>query len=123
MSDEDLAVNEKDTAAEQDEEQPEEDARQPEQDQGQPAEELSEEEQAMAKLKEAISVEKEEIGPLRLKLTVTVPQDTLDERRGEQFAELKRDLLVPGFRGAQAPGTLSGGNAGFSGEGVHGARG
>lgn len=96
MSDEDLAVNEKDTAAEQDEEQPE-------QDEEQPAEELSEEEQAMAKLKEAISVEKEEIGPLRLKLTVTVPQDTLDERRGEQFAELKRDALVPGFRKGHAP--------------------
>ena len=103
MSDEDLAVNEKDTAAEQDEEQPEQDAKQPEQEEEQPVEELSEEEQAMAKLKEAISVEKEEIGPLRLKLTVTVPQDTLDERRGEQFAELKRDALVPGFRKGHAP--------------------
>ncbi len=110
MSDEDVAVNQEDTAAEQDEEQPEQDAKQPEQDEEQPeqdeeqpAEELSEEEQAMAKLKEAISVEKEEIGPLRLKLTVTVPQDTLDERRGDQFAELKRDALVPGFRKGHAP--------------------
>ena len=103
MSDEDLAVNQEDTAAEQDEEQPEQDAKQPEQDEEQPAEELSEDEQAMAKLKEAISVEKEEIGPLRLKLTVTVPQDTLDERRGDQFAELKRDALVPGFRKGHAP--------------------
>ncbi len=66
-------------------------------------EELSEEEQARAKLKEAITVKKEEIGPLRVKLTVTVPRDTLDERRGEQFAELKRDALIPGFRKGHAP--------------------
>lgn len=66
-------------------------------------EELSEQEQAMARLKEAISVEKEEIGPLRLKLSVTIPPDTLNERRQEQFSELKRDALVPGFRKGHAP--------------------
>ena len=76
MTDEDLAVN------------------QEEQDVAE--EELSEDEQAMAKLKEAISVEQEEIGSLRLKLTVTIPQEALDERRGEQFAELKRDAQIPG---------------------------
>ena len=38
-----------------------------------------------------------------MKLTVTVPRDTLDERRGEQFAELKRDATVPGFRKGHAP--------------------
>ena len=65
--------------------------------------ELSEEEQAMAKLKEAITVEREEIGSLRVKLTVTVPRETLDERLGEQFAELKRDADVPGFRRGHAP--------------------
>lgn len=65
--------------------------------------ELSEEEKAIAKLKEAISVEREEIGPLRLKLTITVPAELLDERRGEQFAELKRDALIPGFRKGHAP--------------------
>lgn len=89
MSDEDVAVDQKDNAAEQGDEQPQE--------------KLSDEEQEMAKLKEAITVEREEIGPLRLKLTVTVPQDTLDERRGEQFAELKRDAEVPGFRKGHAP--------------------
>ncbi|MBU0661970.1 Flp pilus assembly complex ATPase component TadA, partial [Candidatus Micrarchaeota archaeon] len=55
--------------------------------------ELSDEEQAMAKLKEAISVEQQEVGALRLKLTITVPRTTLDERLGEQFAELKRDAI------------------------------
>lgn len=68
-----------------------------------PQAELSEEDQAIARLKEAISVEREEIGPLRLKLTVTVPADLLDERRGEQFAELKRDASIPGFRKGHAP--------------------
>jgi trigger factor len=66
-------------------------------------EELSDDEKDMAKLKEAICVQKEEIGALRLKLTITVPQTTLDERRGEQFEELKRDALVPGFRKGRAP--------------------
>ena len=66
-------------------------------------EELSEDELAMAKLKEAISVTKEEIGSLRLKLTITVPEAMLNERRGDQFAELKRDSIIPGFRKGHAP--------------------
>ena len=87
MSDEELAVEEQEGLA------PEEG-------------ELSEEEQAMAKLKEAITVEKLDIGPLRLKLTITIPEDTLNEKRGEQFAELKRDSVVPGFRKGRAPMAL-----------------
>jgi len=65
--------------------------------------EPTDEEQAMAKLKEAILVERKEIGPLRLKLTITVPRDTLDERLGKQFDELRRDALIPGFRKGHAP--------------------
>ena len=65
--------------------------------------ELSEDEQAMARLKEAIEVERVEVGPLRLKLTVTVPRDTVDERMSKQFLDLKRDALVPGFRKGRAP--------------------
>lgn len=65
--------------------------------------ELSEEDKLMAKLKEAVVVEREEIGALRLKLTVTVPRDTVDDRMGEQFAELKRDAQLPGFRKGHAP--------------------
>lgn len=64
---------------------------------------LSEEEQAMARLKEAITVQCEEIGSLRQKLTVTIPRQTLDERQGEEFAELKRDAMIPGFRKGHAP--------------------
>ncbi|MCH7945650.1 MAG: hypothetical protein IIC73_06515, partial [Armatimonadetes bacterium] len=86
MSDEDVAVDQKDAPAEAEQE-----------------EELSEDEKLQAKLKEAITVTREEIGSLRLKLTVTVPQDAMDERRDEQFAELKRDAQVPGFRKGHAP--------------------
>ena len=84
MADKDLAVEEQETV---DSEAPE----------------LSEEEQAMAELKEAISVEKEEVGSLRLKLTVTIPEEALEKRRSEQFTDLKRDALVPGFRKGHAP--------------------
>ena len=66
-------------------------------------EELSKEEQAMADLKEAITVEREDIGALRLKLTVTIPEETINERRSEQFTELKRDATIPGFRKGHAP--------------------
>lgn len=66
-------------------------------------EELSKEEQAMADLKEAITVEREDIGALRLKLTVTIPEETINERRSEQFNELKREAMIPGFRKGHAP--------------------
>ncbi|MGB2986668.1 MAG: trigger factor [Phycisphaerae bacterium] len=103
MTDEDVVADQEDTVEDQEdsvadqEEQLSEDERE---------EELSEEEQAMAKLKEAIAVEREEIGSLHLKLTVTIPEEALDERRGEQFAELKRDADIPGFRKGHAPLTL-----------------
>ncbi len=84
MSEEDVAVNDQEPLAESEEE-------------------LSDEEQSMAELKEAISVDKEDIGSLRLKLTVTIPSDLLDKRRHDQFAELKRDADVPGFRKGHAP--------------------
>ena len=70
---------------------------------GEAEEELSDDEKAMAKLKEAITVEREDLGGLRMKLTVTVPRDTVDERMGEQFAELKREAMIPGFRKGHAP--------------------
>lgn len=66
-------------------------------------EELSEEEEAKAKLREAIEVSKEEIGALRLRLTITVPRDLIDERMGKEFGDLKRDSTVPGFRKGHAP--------------------
>ena len=44
--------------------------------------------EALEELKDSISVEKQEIGALRMKLTVTVPRETIDKRMGEQFDEL-----------------------------------
>ena len=65
--------------------------------------EPSKEEKAFAELKEAIVVQREELGGLRLKLTVTVPRETVDARMGKEFAELKREANVPGFRKGHAP--------------------
>lgn len=65
--------------------------------------ELTDEEQAMAKLKEAIDVQVDDAGTLRKKLTITIPAGTVTERRSEQFGELKRDSVVPGFRKGHAP--------------------
>ncbi len=82
MTDDNLAVDEQETPVEQ---------------------ELSDEDQAKAKLMAAIDVVTEEVGSLRLKVAVTIPRDHLDERLDEQFAELKRDSDIPGFRKGHAP--------------------
>jgi len=66
-------------------------------------EELSAEEKVIAKLKEAITIKREVIGALREKITITVPQEMLTERQGEQFLELKREADIPGFRKGHAP--------------------
>ena len=70
---------------------------------GEDGEELSSDEKAMARLKEAVEVEREDLGGLRLKLIVSVPRDVLDERLHEQFSELRREAIVPGFRKGHAP--------------------
>jgi len=84
MSDEELAVQQEQNETDNDDNQ-------------------SEEKKQMAKLKDAIRVEKEDLGGLRMKLTVTVPRETVDERLGDQFMELKRESLIPGFRKGHAP--------------------
>lgn len=66
-------------------------------------EELSEDQKLMAELKEAVSVEKEDLGGLRMKLTVTVPRDMIEGRMSKEFAELKREAAIPGFRKGHAP--------------------
>lgn len=58
------------------------------------------------KLKERVEVQTEDVGTLRKKLTVTVPRDLIDEQKNEQFGELKRDAVVPGFRKGRAPRRL-----------------
>jgi|CXWL01.1.fsa_nt_gi trigger factor len=66
-------------------------------------EELTEDQKLMAELKEAVSVKKEDLGGLRLKLTVTVPRDMIEGRMSKEFAELKREAAIPGFRKGHAP--------------------
>lgn len=66
-------------------------------------EEESPEAKALARLKEAIDVQREDMGGLRVKLTVTVPREITEERLNDQFAELKREAIIPGFRRGHAP--------------------
>lgn len=58
------------------------------------------------KLKEAIDVKVDEVGTLRRRLTITVPRDTLDGQVSEQYDELRREAMVPGFRKGRAPRRL-----------------
>lgn len=58
------------------------------------------------KLKEVIDVQIEEVGTLRKKVTITIPRETIDEQSNEQYGELKREALVPGFRKGRAPRRL-----------------
>ena len=104
MSDEDMAL-EHDPAAQSEGDAPgaEDQEAAPEQAQAEEQEELSEEQKLMAELKEAITVERQDLGGLRTKMTVTVPRDMLDARFGKEFAELKREAIVPGFRKGHAP--------------------
>jgi trigger factor len=66
-------------------------------------EEESKEARLLARLKETVTVEREDLGSLRVKLSVTVPREVLEDRFGEEFTELKRDAIVPGFRKGRAP--------------------
>ncbi|MHC4795132.1 MAG: trigger factor [Planctomycetota bacterium] len=71
------------------------------------AEGAEEEEKSLEdKLKEAVEVQLEDIGSLRRKLTITVPRETLDEQVDDQYGELRREALVPGFRKGRAPRRL-----------------
>ncbi len=64
------------------------------------------EKQKFEKLKESVQVAVEEVGALRKKLTVTIPRETIDERLEEQYSELSREAVVPGFRKGRAPRRL-----------------
>jgi trigger factor len=67
-------------------------------------EELAEEK--AKKLKEAITVQVQDIGPLRQKLTITVPHEVFEERLDDQFQELQRERDIRGFRRGRAPRRL-----------------
>lgn len=71
-----------------------------------PEEQADEEASLQEKLKKAIDVRVEDVATLRKKLTVTVPPEAVAERRDEQYGELSRDAVIPGFRKGRAPRRL-----------------
>lgn len=53
-----------------------------------------------------LSVNVEDAGPALKKLTIEVPQSRIKAKIDKQFADLKRDAAVPGFRKGRAPHRL-----------------
>jgi trigger factor len=54
-------------------------------------------------LQKTIGVECESIGSLRIKLSVSIPRETLDEHLGREYGQLQREAAIPGFRKGRAP--------------------
>jgi trigger factor len=48
----------------------------------------------------------EDAGPCKKKVVVEVPEETTKEMADEQYRELRRDVIVPGFRKGRAPRRL-----------------
>ncbi len=48
----------------------------------------------------------EEVGPCKKKVVVEVPEETIKEMADEQYRELRRDAVLPGFRKGRAPRRL-----------------
>jgi trigger factor len=48
----------------------------------------------------------EEIGPCKKKVSVEIPEETIKEMADEQYRELRRDAVLPGFRKGRAPRRL-----------------
>lgn len=52
------------------------------------------------------TVELEDVGPCKKKVTVEIPEDTIKDLSDEQYRELRRDAILPGFRKGRAPRRL-----------------
>ena len=48
----------------------------------------------------------EDVGPCKKKVTVEIPEETIKEMVDEQYRELRRDAVLPGFRKGRAPRRL-----------------
>ncbi len=48
----------------------------------------------------------EEVGPCKKKVVVEIPEETIKETADEQYRELRRDAVLPGFRKGRAPRRL-----------------
>lgn len=63
-------------------------------------------ERLLNELKEAVQVEQRDIGVLRQELKITVPEKVIADHLDHNYAELKQDAIVPGFRKGRAPRRL-----------------
>ena len=45
----------------------------------------------------------EDIGPCKKKVSIEIPEETIKDQIAEQYSELKKDAIVPGFRKGKAP--------------------
>jgi trigger factor len=66
-------------------------------------EEGAQEEQART-AKNTVAVE--EVGPCKKKVVIEIPEETIKEVVDEQYRELRRDAVLPGFRKGRAPRRL-----------------
>ncbi len=66
--------------------------------------ETQESTQASRTSKNAVAVE--EVGPCKKKVVIEVPEETIKEMADEQYRELRREAVLPGFRKGRAPRRL-----------------
>ncbi|MCL5278504.1 MAG: trigger factor [Planctomycetes bacterium] len=67
-------------------------------------EEGAQEEKQPRTAKNTVAVE--DVGPCKKKVVVEVPEETIKESADEQYRELRRDAVLPGFRKGRAPRRL-----------------
>ncbi|ARN56083.1 trigger factor [Sedimentisphaera salicampi] len=53
-----------------------------------------------------INVSTEKVGPCRMKVTIEVPEDTIKNVLSEQYSDLQKEVVLPGFRRGRAPRRL-----------------
>ena len=58
-------------------------------------------EQKESKFKNVVTIE--DSGPCKKKVCVEVPEEAIKSALNEQYSELRRDAVVPGFRKGRAP--------------------
>ena len=62
------------------------------------------EEQESTTAKNTVTIE--EVGPCKKKVVVEIPQETIKDATDEQYNDLRKEALVPGFRKGRAPRRL-----------------
>ncbi len=69
-------------------------------------EELTEEQQKEKARTSRNTVTVEDAGPCKKKVVIEIPEESIKELTDEQYRELRRDAIVPGFRKGRAPRRL-----------------